>query len=45
MNYHGKHGLTQAMMKRITHGARCAIKMHSATGDVAALCHDLRNGP
>ena len=45
VNYRGKHGLTQAMMKRITHGARCAIKMHSATGDVAALCHDLRNGP
>ena len=31
-------------MKRITHGARCAIKMHSTTGDVAALRHDLRNG-
>lgn len=45
VNYRGKHGLTQAMMKRITHGARCAIKMHSATGDVAALRHDLRNGP
>ena len=44
-DYRGKHGLSSTMMKRITHGARCAIKMHSATGDVAALRHDLRNGP
>ena len=44
-DYHGKHGLFQVMMKRITHGARCATKMHSATGDVAALHHDLHNGP
>ena len=44
-DYRSKHGLSQAMMKRITHGARCAIKMHSVTGDIAALCHDLRNGP
>ena len=44
-DYRGKHGLSPAMMKRITHGARCAIKMHSATEDVAALRHDLRNGP
>ena len=43
--YRGKHGLSQAMMKQITYGARCAIKMHSTTGDVAALRHDLRNGP
>ena len=32
-------------MKRITHGARCTIKMPSSTADVAALRHDLRNGP
>ena len=44
-DYHGKHGLSPAMMKRITHGARCAIKMHSVTGDITALRHDLRNGP
>ena len=43
--YCGKHGLSQAMMKRITHGARCAIKMHSNTSNVTALRHDLRNGP
>ena len=39
----GCHGLSEAKMKKITHGARCPIKMHSTTGDVAALCHDLRN--
>ena len=43
-HYRGRHGLSDAMMKRITHGAHCAIKMHSTTGDVAALRHDLRNG-
>ena len=26
-DYRGKHGLSSAMMKRITHGARCAIKI------------------
>ena len=31
-------------MKRITHGACCAIKLNSSTGDVAALRRDLRNG-
>ena len=43
--YRGKHGLSQAMMKCITHGARCVIKMHSNTSDVTPLRHDLRNGP
>ena len=42
--YRSKHGISRSMMKRITHGARCAIKMHNATGDVAALHHDLWNG-
>ena len=42
--YRGCHGLSADKMKRITHGALCAIKMHSTTGDVAALRHDLRNG-
>ena len=32
-------------MKRLTTGARCAIKMHSKTGDVGQLRKDLRNGP
>ena len=31
-------------MKRITHGALYVTKMHSATGDVDALCCDLRYG-
>ena len=31
-------------IKKIAHGARRAIKMHSTIGDVAALCRDLRNG-
>ena len=43
--YRGKHGLSQAMIKCITHGARCAIKMHSNTSNVTSLRHDLRNGP
>ena len=43
--YCSKRGLSKSMMKKITHGVRCAIKMHSATGGVAALCHDLQNGP
>ena len=42
--YRGRHGLSADKMKRITHGAHCAIKMHSTTGDVAALRHDLRDG-
>ena len=33
------------MMKRTTHGAHCAIRMHSTTGDASVLRHDLRNGP
>ena len=40
----GQFGLSRIRMKRITHGACCATKMHSSTGDVAALRHDLQNG-
>ena len=43
--YRCTRGLSKGMMKRITHSARCAIKMHSGTADVVALHHDLRNGP
>ena len=43
--YRGKYGLSQTMMKRVMHGARCAIKVHSTTSDITALRHDLRNGP
>ena len=31
-------------MQRLTVGARLAIKMHSKTGNVTQLRHDLRNG-
>ena len=43
--YQGHNGLTIVVMKRITHGARCAIRMHSTTSDVSALWHDERNDP
>ena len=43
--YKGKGRLTQRAIKRLTTGARCAIKMHSKTGDVEELRKDLRNGP
>jgi hypothetical protein len=43
--YKGKGGLTQAVMKRLVVGARCAIKMHSSTKNVQQLRKDLRNGP
>ena len=39
------YGLSQTTMKRITQGAKCAIKMHSTSSDIVALRHDLRNGP
>ena len=37
--------ITQATVKRITAGACSAIRSHSKTGSIAALRHDLRNGP
>jgi len=42
--YQGWYGLSQTPMKQNTHGDGCAIKMHSATGDVNALHRNLRNG-
>lgn len=42
--YRGRGGLTKRAMQRITIGARLAIKMHSQTGNVRQLQHDLRNG-
>ena len=41
----GRGGLSKAMIVRIATGARSAIRYHSKTQDVAALRHDLRNGP
>ena len=43
--FRGRGGLTQRIMQRLTVGARLAIKMHSKTGNVTQLRHDLRNGP
>ena len=43
--YKGKGGLTKFIMQCLVVGARCAIKMHSKTGDVEKLRVDLRNGP
>ena len=43
--YKGKGKLTQRAIKRLTVGARCAIKMHSLSKDVKRLRKDLRNGP
>ena len=42
--YRGRGGLTKRAIQRITIGARLAIKMHSHTGNVKQLQHDLRNG-
>ncbi len=43
--YKGRGKLTQKAIKRLATGARCAIKMHSKSGDVEKLRKDLRNGP
>ena len=41
--YQQWYGLSAVRMKRISHGACFAIKMHNNTGDVAVLRHDLQN--
>ena len=43
--YKRKHGLSQKQIKRLTSGARAAIRMHSQTRNIDQLRHDLRNGP
>ena len=43
--YSGRGGLTKRAIQRVTVGARIAIQMHSSTGNVQQLRHDLRNGP
>ena len=43
--YCSKYGLLKVMMERISHGTMCAIKMHNAAVDIAALHHDLWNSP
>ena len=42
--FRGRGGLTKRAMQRLTVGARVAIRMHSKTGNVQQLRHDLRNG-
>ena len=44
-HFTGKGKLTKRVIQRLTVGARMAIKMHSQTGNIQQLRHDLRNGP
>ena len=44
-NYKGKGKLTQRAIKRLTNGARCAIKINSTSGTIDQLRKDLRNCP
>ena len=41
----GHGGMSKSIVKKITAVARCAIKHHSCTGNVARLRYDLQNGP
>lgn len=43
--YKGKGGLTALTIKKISAGARAAIRMHSETKNIQQLRKDLRNGP
>ncbi|XP_078655620.1 uncharacterized protein LOC144902215 [Branchiostoma floridae x Branchiostoma belcheri] len=43
--FKGRSGLTQLRIKKISAGARAAIRMHSRTKNVQALQRDIRNGP
>ena len=43
--YKGRGKLTQSAIKRLTNGARCAIKINAKDGNVDQLRKDLRNGP
>ncbi len=45
LEFRGRGGLTKRAMQRLTVGARVAIRMHSETGNIQQLRHDLRNGP
>jgi len=40
-----KGKLTKKIIKHLTIGARCAIKMHASTGNYKQLQEDFRNGP
>ena len=43
--YKGAGKLTQKQIKRLTAGARAAIRMHAPTRNIDQLRHDLRNAP
>ena len=43
--FHGRGGLTKSVIVKMTQGARCAIRKHSATNNVMQLQQDLRAGP
>ena len=43
--YKGRGKLTKRAITRLAFGARCAIKMHMASKNIAQLRQDLRNGP
>ena len=43
--YRGAGRLTQKQIRRLTAGARAAIKMHTGNRNFQQLRHDLRNGP
>ena len=45
LEFRGRGGLTKRAMQRLTVGACVAIRMHSETGNIQQLRHDLRNGP
>ena len=44
-SYKGAGKLTQKAIRRLTAGARAAIRMHAPTRDINQLRHDLRNAP
>ena len=44
-HFNGAGKLTQKAVRRLTAGARAAIRMHSPTRNVRQLRHDLRNCP
>ena len=44
-SFRGRNALTSGKIRQLAKGMKCAIANHSATKDVPALRHDLRNCP
>ena len=44
-DWKGRNGLTELKIRKLSAGARAAIRMHAKTGNVDQLRKDLRNGP